>query len=260
MTEAPAGGSLSWRRLYRIVRATTGWRLSARVRFLDLSAFGATFDARSDPARRAVPEPFELIEHAPGRTLLTALAFDAHIVDRLAPHRALALTLPVRYRGARGSFPIRVPVTTDEARWTGVELYGFPAFVANVREERDLDTHIARLSIEGRPVLTLRVGEQPVADDHARVRLLSIRDDARVVGSTLRIDGEAARSDVSGGATLSPGDHPLADLLRELDVATESRSQFVFPHAMAVLSRARILGRAARPIDEARPALRPSPA
>jgi len=249
MAEGPTvrGGSRLRRRLYRLVRATTGLRISARIRYLDSSAFGGDFEARSDVARRIVPAPLEIIEHAPGRTLVTVLALDHRRIDRLSPHRELAITLPVRYGGEpHGSFAIAVLVTTEEARWSSVELYGFPSLVANVRAEREHEAWISRVSIEGRHVLTLAVHEQPISPAHERVELLGIRDDRRVVEARLAVSGEAARSDLPGGATLELGDHPLADPLRRLEVSGESCAHLLYPHALGELSKPRALGRVPR--------------
>ena len=249
MAEGPTvrGGSRLRRRLYRLVRATTGFRISARIRYLDSSAFGGDFEARSDAARRIIPAPLEIVEHEPGRTLVTMLAFDHRRIDRLSPHRGLAITLPVRYGGEpHGSFAIAVLVTTEEARWRGFELYGFPSVVANVRAEREHAAWISRVSVEGRHVLTLTVHEQPVAPAHERVALLGIRDDRRVVEARLAVAGEAARSDLSGGATLELGEHPLADPLRRVEVSGVSCAHLLYPHALGELSKPRALGRVPR--------------
>jgi hypothetical protein len=255
------GGSRLWRRLYRVVRATTGRRLTSRNRFLDSAAFGGDFEARSDAARRIVPAAFEIIEHAPGRTLISVLALDHHSVDRLSPYRALAITLPVRYRdAAHGSFAISMPVTTEEARWTNAELYGLPSFVASVRAEREHETWVASLSVEGAHVLTLRVAEHPVSPAHERIELLGVRDDRRIIGSRFTLRGEAARSDLPGGATLELGDHPLADPLRRLEVSTESCSHLLYPHVLGELSKARVFGRVPREKGSATRAPRPVPA
>lgn len=249
MAEAPIvhGGSRLRRRLYRLVRATTGLRLSTRLRYLDSSVFGADFEARSDAARRIVPAPLEILEHAPGRTLVTMLAFDHRSIDHLSPHRGLAITLPVRYGGEpHGRFAFAFVVTTEEARWSAVELYGFPSVIANVRTEREHEAWIARVSVDGRHVLTLTVHEQPISPAHERVELLGIRDDRRLMEARLAISGEAARSDLPGGATLALGDHPLADPLRRLEVSGESCAHTLYPHALGALSKPRALGRVPR--------------
>jgi len=256
------GGSRLWRRMYRLVRATTGHRLSKRIRYLDMSAFGGVFEARSDAARRLIPSPFELVEDG-GRTSVTVLALDYRIVDHLSPHQELVVSLPVRHRKrdeTSGSLPILMAVTTEEARWTYAELHGFPAIVGNVREERALDTRVARLSVEGRHALTLAVHEEPIAPSEERMVLLGNRDDRRVVATTFRIHGEAARSDVPGVAALELSDHPLVEPLRRIELASESRSSLFFPYAMASSSKARVIGRVPRAHPFSHRAPQPTPA
>lgn len=252
-----------WRRMYRLVRATTGLRLRARIRYLDMSAFGGVFDARSDAARHMIPSPFELLEDEPGRTSVTVWAFDYRMVDPLSPHQELMAALPVRHRKRqeiRGSFPILTVVTTEEARWTKHELNGFPAVVGNVRQERALDIQMARLSVDGRRVLTLAVPEEPIAPSAEHVALLAVRNDHRVVASTFHVEGEAARSEVPGTAALELSDHPLVLPLRRMDIATESRTSLFFPHALGSLSKARVLGRVPRAIPFLQPSAEPLPA
>lgn len=250
-TEKLPTGSRLWRALYEIVRATTGKRLQVRVRFLDVTAFGGDFEASSVAARRIVPPVFDLVEHAPGRTLVTVLGLEYRSVDRLSPYDELSVSLPVKYRGvaeehARGRFVFQMPVTTEEARWGGVELYGFPKIVANVRATREGDTRMCKLSVEGRHVLTLRAHENLVSHEHERFRLFTIRDDERVVESFFDLDGDVARSDVPGGATLELGDHPIADQLRRLDIATSSLTHLVVPRALGELSKGHVIGRVPR--------------
>jgi hypothetical protein len=249
----PAIGSDLWRAMYALVRRLTGVRLQARVRFLDVGVVGGEFEASSFAARRIVPPAiFDLVEHEAGRVAVSILALDHRRIDRMSPYRELVLALPVRYRAPKkgeqeGHFVFQMPVTTEEARWGGVELYGFPKILADVRLEREGRAHVCTLTHDQQHALTLRVREEATASPSRELlRSFTLRDDRRVIGSTFDIRGERERCELPGGATLMLGEHPIADQLRRLEISSESRSHFVMPHAYAVLSKGRVLGRVPR--------------
>ncbi len=235
--------------LYRAVLATTGRRLQVPIRFRALEAFGGQFDASAEAARRVLArEELDVIEHAPGRTSVRVLALDYRDIDLLAPYRELAIALPVRYRDAdhddvEGSFVLQMPVTTEEARWGGVELYGFPKILASVQMASEDGTRVATIHADRRRVLTLRVDETEGAEGRACFHNYTVRGDHQLVESTFEIEGEIAMDE--GRATIELGDHPIAAQLRRMEIDTDAKTRLYIPCAPAVLSRGRPLAHVA---------------
>ncbi len=237
------------RPIYHAILATTGRRLATAVHFRSLEAFGGQFDADAEAARRVLARPeLDVVEHEPGRTSVRVMALDYHDVDLLAPYREVAIALPVRYRDAdhddeEGSFVLQMPVTSEEARWGGVEVYGFPKFVAAIELARDGRTRVATVRAGGAHVLTLRVDSLESAQGQASFHNYTVRGDHQLVESRFEIDGELALGE--GHATLELGAHAIADELRRMGIETRARTAFSVPCASAVLSRGRAVGHVA---------------
>lgn len=243
----------------RLIHALTGRRPQLSVRFLDLGLFGGEFAANADVVRHRIPDVFDLVEHEPGRTAISVLALDYRSIDLLAPYREVAISVPVRYAGEDGELVLEMPVTSEEARWGGVQAYGYPKIVADIGLSMEDGTRACRVSAGGMHVLTLRAPLMPRADRTAfHVRSFNVRDDERVIGSRFDAQGAIGRSEVPGGASIELGGHPIAVKLRALGISAISLGNVDGPHLRAVLSKGEELGIAARPSVAASPR-RPSP-
>jgi hypothetical protein len=248
---------MSW--IHSIVRATTGIRLQSKVRFGDLSIFGAFFNASVEHARRFVPEPFVISELGGGCTELSILGLDYRDIDLLEPYREIAISLPVRYRDPKGevvegSFCLQMPGTSQEARDAGVANYGFPKTLADLQFDRIDDKPRIRLDADGRHALTLVVDELPTSHGMEHFINLNLRDDDRIVLSSFDVEGDIGITASAGGARLELGDHPIADQLRQLHVSSLSHHHLYVPKASAVLSAGAVRGTVARPVS-ARPGM-----
>lgn len=214
-----------WLAVYR----TTGRRLPASVDYRDFTAIRGDFDADARVARRLVPSAFDVVESSPGRTTVGVAAMSYREVDIMAPYGEFVVQVPVEYHDRAGEttegvFPISVPVTTEDARWGGVEIAGFPKFVADVAFESTPEGFSGTLTKDGEHVLTLAVDVEDLSPerDEELVRLFNVRRDGHVTESTFERVGTSDASDRPGGARLELGTHPLSNLLRALDVGTES--------------------------------------
>jgi len=229
------------RPLWLLSRKLGGGRLQAAVHYRDLGFYGGVFDAPTPKVQPRLPPGFEVLEQSRGLTEVHVYALDYRDVDWLAPYRELGVFVPARFRSrghppVEGQFVLALPVTTEEARWTGVENYGFPKIVADVRIASDDGARICTVDHAGQHVLTMRVNAHPTEPGSLRDRNLTVRGDGMVIASTFDSEGELAVDTAPGGVHLELGYHAIADQLRELGVRIESGRAVYAPRRRAVMS------------------------
>lgn len=221
---------VTWTVVYR----TTGRRLPAIVDYRDSSAFSGSFDADASTVSRLVPSVFDIVESTPGRTSVRIEAAQHNDINIMAPYREILVSVPVRYQEtdtSDGMFPLALPVTTEAARWGGVETAGFPKFLGEIEVVSSADGMKATLTASGQHVLTLEVDEAPTTTADEVVRFFNVRADDHVTESTFERSARSGTSEHPGGARLELGTHPLANLLRALDVGSESVTHEYAPTA-----------------------------
>jgi hypothetical protein len=174
-------------------------------------------------ARRLIPDAFEAIEAAPGRTQLTLVIVDYRDND-LGDYDEVGIVFfvkPAKQPDAPlGTYIHALPVNQGFTCEAGRRIWGFPKSVEEIDFRYAPDSATCRLAMGGRHVLTLTVprggsGSTP---------------DAEAIGYTL-IEGIPHRNvftrggrgeaTTPGGAgvKLELGDHPLAEALRGLGLA-----------------------------------------
>ncbi len=141
------------------------------VFYRDTLSMTAVFTASSRAMRRHLPHgDMHLAELYPGRCLLAFSAFSYGSSD-IGPYNEFSIAVLITYgkrslpgfgvlgqvrRRRLHAYVRHLPVTTEIARWGGVEMYGYPKFVADIAFARDADTLACTLRDGDAPVLTLR--------------------------------------------------------------------------------------------------------
>ncbi len=248
------------RPLWLLARRLAGQRLQAYVHYRDLSRYGGVFDAPTEKVAPRLPQGFEPIEAHPGVAEVHVFALDYRDIDWLAPYRELAVIVPARLRMPdgrveEGQCVLELPVTTEEARWTGVDNYGFPKIVADIRIDAADGGRTCTVAHAGQQVLALSMGSLPLADSAIHDRNFTVRGDGVVVASRFDLEGKIGRSSTAGTARLELGYHAIADQLRELGVRLDSGRSLYAPALHGVLSPGEELGRLS---ELARPAPQPA--
>jgi hypothetical protein len=218
-----------------------GRRLEATVHFTDMSIYCGAFDAPLQNVQARLPPGFTAIPRSDGRTEVRISALDYRAVDWLVPYRELAIMVPVRFKATdkrplEGWYVLQLPVTTEDARWTGVENFGFPKFVADIQIKSEDGAQVCTVDHAGQHVLTLRVRASETSDAELRDRFLTVRADGIVVASTFDSSGELAIEPQPGGVTLELGNHAISDQLREIGVQLATGRAIYGPRRRAVLS------------------------
>ncbi len=205
------------------------------VFYQDASSVTAVFPARAEVARRLVPHPaLRLVELYPGRCLVAITAFEYRRTD-IDPYNELSIAflasagsrpvpglsvLSLLARRTFGAYVWQLPVTTEVARVGGVDLYGFPKFIADIRFERAGGKIGCRLAAGGKPILALRGRTLPTRPGpRTRYVTYSVRKGILLAANVLVDPLEYAESLSGGGAELElHGDHAICATLRELDL------------------------------------------
>ena len=167
-----------------------------------------------------VPDEFEPVEAAPGKTQVVLVIVDYRDND-LGDYDEVGVVFMVRPRGQPeaevGSYIHQLPVNQSFTCEAGCKIWGFPKSVQEIEFTTESDRARCRLDMDGQHVLTLTVprggdGETPESPalgytllDGAPHRLRFTRGGR---GESTTPGGE--------GVTLELGDHPVADELRSL--------------------------------------------
>jgi len=235
------------RPLWEAAHALTGARLQATTEYLDFGWYSGLFEARSHAVQLRLPPRFTIVEDRPGWTDLQVFFAEYRRMDILQPYQEIGVLAPVRFtmddgNAIDGQYVMHMQVTSEEARWTGVENYGFPKVVADIRVV-DEDACVSCTAYQGGiHVLTMRVDRAPTQRFEHAEALLNVRVDGTVTRCKFAMDGDRNVSATVGGVTLELGSHALADQLRDIDLRLDSGRGLYAPHAHALLSRAQELG------------------
>lgn len=208
------------------------------VFYYDNTSMTAIYSASTAKVRPYLPHrDMHPSEIRPGRCLVAVSCFEYRRSD-IDPYNELSIAVLVRFGRrplpgltvlseiARRSFTAWVwhlPVTTERARAGGVDLYGYPKFIADIRFERTALETICTLTDGNSHVLTLR-GKNLAARPGKRVRFrtYSIRDGVPLCANVLTNPLAFAQSSNGSAATLELGDaHPIARELRSIELGAK---------------------------------------
>jgi hypothetical protein len=212
----------------------------------------AVFTASTAKIRRFLPHPsMHPIELYPGRSLVAFTAFEYRRTD-LDAYNELGISILIGYgKRPRGllsllsllrsrTFPAfvwKLPVTTEVARKAGVELYGYPKFLADIEFGRR-ESHIeCTLSESGSEILRLRGRVLPVsAGPQLRYRTYSVKDGTPLCANVYTNPQRFAESLRRDAAELELGaSHPIARDLRSIELGDRPLLYMYSPTNQAVL-------------------------
>jgi hypothetical protein len=222
------------------VHRLTGIRMRTPVHFLDMTMAGGVFRLAAEQATQLVSNDLfvpSIAEDGLARCYVMALEY--RNIDILYPYKELAVTVPGRIRGVDREtdlhYYLHLPVTTEDARWTGVEIYGFPKYIAAIDFKQSESGVATSLTLAGREVLTLHVSTGATQDEEWDVENLTFLDREPIL-SIFHAYGRRHAGKVPGGARLQWGEHDIAQELRSAQIEPKSVSHFYCPKMRATLS------------------------
>ena len=194
------------------------------------------------------------VELFPGRCLFALNCFEYRQTD-IGPYNEVAISFLVSYRKLQipGLSPLlqllrrrytafvwQLPVTTEIARDGGLEIYGYPKFLADVEFTRERGRIRCTVREGGDLILSLEGPELPTRSEKPiRVASYSMKGTipliANIVQSPIQIGSGILRKDVS----LTLGDHPLGRKLSELNLGKRALRFMNSPENESILFAAR---------------------
>lgn len=226
---------------YYTIFSLTRVRISMSIRYLEFSRMIANFPSPVSKVQEVLPsQKLRPVQHIPGTTMVSLWAMEYRHIDYLDPYNEFAIGVPVLYvtdennAGLPGYYVLHLPVTTEEARWGGVEIFGFPKFVAEISFEDEGEMCRSQVRAEGKEIIALEVKKLNTEHQSRDEYIYSIRDD-RLLRTVLQVQGQAGTTDIQGGASYYLGDHPIADGLRTLEMDKTSAGHEYAPQLQTVL-------------------------
>lgn len=226
--------------IWHAVHGLTGIRMDMPVCYLDMAMMGGVFRLAAKEATRLVGNDLfapSIAEDGLARCHVTALAY--RNIDILYPYNELAVTIPGKLQGLGRDtdlfYYLHLPVTTEDARWPGVKIYGFPKYIAGIDFEESKNSVTCSLALEGEEVFALTVSKGPLEDGEYHAENLTFLDGEPLLSF---FDGYGKRhaSDQRGGSTLRLGEHRIAQVLQSAEIEFTSCSHFYCPTMSATLS------------------------
>jgi hypothetical protein len=114
----------------------------------------------------------------------------------------------------------QLPVTTERARRGGVEMYGYPKFLADITFAKENGILGCTLSEGGKNILTLKGQTLKTSVEKVnRFKTFSVKDGVPLAANVYMNPIEFGKSMNGKAATLSLGNHDIAKTLKEINLS-----------------------------------------
>jgi Acetoacetate decarboxylase (ADC) len=204
------------------------WNLIFNISGLDIS-FGARYYDWSFyliELRANYPAVKELLaekhltpkEITPGETRLQIVGCEMRKVQIAGPYKEVSIQVPVEPLDGspNGKFThLFLPVNTERSRWPGVDIWGFPKFIANIDIKTDNNRIVCRLAVGDQLILEFKINDKAGSRNHYKWDYYGIRKQ-QIVKTTMDPEGFISDEESSGDESLVLGEHAVADTLREI--------------------------------------------
>ena len=221
-------------------------------RYFDTLSFAAVYTAATAKVRRLFPHPDLIpIELRPGRCL-AVFNVSQHGKTDHEPYNVFNIAFLVSYRrrpvplvtaaailrsGVVPSYTWQLPETSEFAVAAGVELYGFPKFMADIQISKDAERVVGSVSVAG--VELLRLGGPVLPNQGARqfrYVMYSVQGDSLISANWLcnALEYAASLSKARVDLTIGQG-HPICETLRGIELARHPMFYEYVPRSEAIL-------------------------
>jgi len=229
-----------------------GTKFKLPVFYYDNTSLTAIYTASTRKVSKLLPHPaMNPIEVFPGRCMVAFTAFEYRKTD-IDPYNEFSIAflitfgkpqvpgLTALWQLVRRCFTVyvwKLPVTTEIARFGGVELYGYPKFLADITFEKGTEWIECLLSEKGERILSLKGKVLPTTRGKiARFITYSIVDGIPVTANVVVDPLEFAQSRHAESALLQLGaNHPTAEALRQIDLSSNPAMYQFSPLTEAIL-------------------------
>jgi hypothetical protein len=221
------------------------------VFYYDNTAMTAIFTGSTDKIRSLLPRhDMHPVEIWKGRSLVAFTAFEYRRTD-IDPYNEFSISFPITFR--KMSIPVlsvlgmmarryftayvwQLPVTTERARKGGVDMYGYPKFLADITFKREGGMIACGLSEGGTNILVLQGKQLKTRKEKVnRFKTFSIKDGVPLAANVYMNPVEFALSVLPGAASLSIGNHRISQELREMNLSANPVFYQYMPVMEAIL-------------------------
>ncbi len=235
-----------------------GWKGKLPVFYYDTTSMTVIYTATTAKVKDLLPvagmHPMEL---APGRALVAFTAFEYRKTD-IDPYNELAISFPITYakkpipfvsaglqmvRRCMSAYVWQLPVTTEIARQGGVDMYGYPKFIADIEFQKDSDTLTCDLSENGQKILSVKGSVLPTKPQKvSRYITYSVIDEIVLRTNVFINPVQYAQTTSRRAARIELGTtHAICTTLKELDLSPHPVAYQYSPINQAILFAGRNL-------------------
>lgn len=220
--------------------------------YYDCSSMTAIYTASTRLVKRHVPaDDLHPVEVFPGRCLVTVSAFEYRDSD-IGPYNEFSVAVMVRHgkrplpllpvlssmvRQCFHVYILTLPVTSERARRGGVELGGYPKFLAGIEFQKSETVTECRLSIKKNRVVTMR-GKTLRTSGFGKIKYVMYTClNGCLVNSIMHVNPRRfAQSFDKGSAVVEVGGgHPVSDLLSGIQMGEKPLLYQSMPSFEAIL-------------------------
>jgi hypothetical protein len=215
---------------------STGLKGKLPVFYYDNTSMSAVYTAETGSVTRLLPHPaMHPVEIYPGRCLVALTAFEYRRTD-IDPYNELSISIIIGFdrRPLPGvtilgqmmsrcfrAYILHLPVTTERARAGGVDLYGYPKFLAEITFRRERSFIECTLAERGSTILRMR---GPVLETcrgkTIRYRTFSVKDGIPLCANVITNPIEFAQTMNGRSVELEIGpSHAISEELRKMELS-----------------------------------------
>jgi len=213
----------------------TGLDFSFGVKYHDWSFF--LIELRAD--YKGVKEFFGDREVTPcalgsNETILQIIGCNMRQVQIVGSYYEVSIQVPIEpIHTHSGQYfaHLYLPVNSEAPRWAGVDICGFPKFLAQIKLEKDKKQITWNLEKETETILTFSIEDQIGQHKELRWNYYGRRKHQSVLTS-FELSGKIEDIKSPMNASLTLGSHPIADKLREL-ILTKNIERAMIGHQVS---------------------------
>jgi hypothetical protein len=204
----------------------------------DATVTGAVLPASHERVRGLLPTGLDPVRVLPGRAAVAFLCVEYHRIGSgsVEPYDEFGIVVPAVHAvgvppvvsavlGGPSGYVCYLPVTTEAGRALGAEVWGYPKEVGDVTIEDDGSRRRATVTVGGDHLATVELDRPRTIERHQTTYSYTF-DDGTLRRQPLELRGEAGAWPLSDRVSITLGDHPQAERLREFDLGDRALVRF----------------------------------
>ena len=204
-----------WNAIFKL----TGLDISNGVEYKNFSFYMIELKADFNKVKEALSEKHFLPQDfGEGETRIQIIGCDMRDVEILGPYKEVSIQVPIEPLKKNHSSPyahLYLPVTTEAARWPGVDIAGFPKFIADIEITNQNGKIGCRLSENHSNILEFSADDALGTRQSITWAYYGIRRN-KVIETDFKIEGNLSERNAAINSKLMLGDHPIGDALKAL--------------------------------------------